>query len=302
MKKIFVIIVTYKGKQWYDRCFTSLRESTIPVQTIVVDNASNDGSVEYIKEHYPEIILIESKENFGFGKANNVAMRYALDHNCDYVFLLNQDTWIKPDTLSLMLPIAELRKECGIFSPMHVNGEEKSLYIEIEDGYTDHANELLSDCYFQSLKELYYFKYVNAAAWLLPRNTLEVVGGFDPLFFLYGEDDNYLHRLEYHGLKVGLIPKAVIVHDHKDGKEVKTITYKNYRFWQTRLVEYLNIQHKLSAYSTISYYLRKIIVSVLCFDRKSFKHFLSELRFFLRHKKSIENSRRVNMCRGTSWL
>ena len=50
-KKLFVIVVTYKGMQWYDRCFASLRESTLPVQTIVVDNASGDGSVEYIKEN-----------------------------------------------------------------------------------------------------------------------------------------------------------------------------------------------------------------------------------------------------------
>ena len=60
--KIFAIIVTYKGQQWYDRCFTSLRNSSIPVQTIVVDNASDDGTVEYIRENFPEIHLIESKE------------------------------------------------------------------------------------------------------------------------------------------------------------------------------------------------------------------------------------------------
>ena len=78
--KLFVIVVTYKGHQWYDRCFTSLRESELPIQTIVIDNASNDGTVEYIREHFPEIHLIESKENLGFGRANNIGMRYALDH------------------------------------------------------------------------------------------------------------------------------------------------------------------------------------------------------------------------------
>ena len=95
--KIFVIIVTYKGNQWYERCFTSLRNSEYPVQTIVIDNASNDGTVEYIRENFPEIYLIESEENLGFGRANNIGMRYALDHGCDYVFLLNQDAWIKPE-------------------------------------------------------------------------------------------------------------------------------------------------------------------------------------------------------------
>ena len=90
-KKIFVIIVTYKGHQWYERCFASLCNSEYPVQTIVIDNASNDGTVEYIRKYFPEIHLIESKENLGFGRANNIGMRYALDHGCDYVFLLNQD-------------------------------------------------------------------------------------------------------------------------------------------------------------------------------------------------------------------
>ena len=109
--KLFVIVVTYKGKQWYDRCFVSLRESTLPVQTIVVDNASNDGTVEYIRAHFPEIHLIESKENLGFGRANNLGMRCALDQGCDYVFLLNQDAWVEPDTFEKMVAIHQQHKE-----------------------------------------------------------------------------------------------------------------------------------------------------------------------------------------------
>ena len=103
--KLFAIVVTYKGYRWYERCFTSLRQSTIPVQTIVVDNASNDGTVEYIKEYFPEIHLIDSGENLGFGRANNIAMRYALDQGCDYVFLLNQDAWVEPDTFERLVKI-----------------------------------------------------------------------------------------------------------------------------------------------------------------------------------------------------
>ena len=93
MKKIFVVIVTYKGKQWYDKCFQSLRESTIPVQIVVVDNTPGDEDAKYIKTHFPEVHLIKMNENLGFGKANNLGMRYALDNGCDYVFLLNQDAW-----------------------------------------------------------------------------------------------------------------------------------------------------------------------------------------------------------------
>ena len=129
--KLFVIVVTYKGKRWYDHCFTSLRNSTIPIQTIVVDNASNDGTVEYIKENYPEIILIESKENLGFGKANNMAMRYALDHECDYVFLLNQDAWlVQSNCIRQLVDLSEKHPEYGILSPMHLSADRLKINMD----------------------------------------------------------------------------------------------------------------------------------------------------------------------------
>ena len=173
--KLFVIIVTYKGQPWYDRCFASLRESTIPVHTIVVDNASNDGTVEYIREHFPEIHLIESKENLGFGKGNNIGMRYALDHGCDYVFLLNQDAWVDADALEKLVEIHSKHSEYGILSPIHLNAEktgiEKGLVLYLDDRrVTDKA--LFEDLYFGRLKEVYDTKYINAAAWLLPRMTI----------------------------------------------------------------------------------------------------------------------------------
>ena len=184
--KVFVIVVTYKGMRWYDRCFTSLRESAIPVQTIVVDNASNDGSVEYIKEHYPEIHLIESQENLGFGRANNLAMRYALDNGCDYVFLLNQDTWIESNSIAGLVAIHENNPRYGILSPMHVRADGKSLYMQIIDGNENNPNKkLISDLYCGVLKDVYQEKFVNAAAWLMSRKTLETVGGFDPIYVHY---------------------------------------------------------------------------------------------------------------------
>ena len=93
--KIFAIVVTYNGMRWYDRCFGSLRNSDMPVETIVIDNASTDETVSYIKEHFHEVCLIESKENLGFAKANNIGIKRALDNGADYVFLLNQDAWVE---------------------------------------------------------------------------------------------------------------------------------------------------------------------------------------------------------------
>ncbi len=116
--KIYAIIVTYNGMHWYDRCLGSLRESEIPVDTIVIDNASSDDSVAYIKEHFPEVHLIESKENLGFAKANNIGMRKALDDGADYVFLLNQDAWVERNTLTELIKSFRDNDSVGIAAPI----------------------------------------------------------------------------------------------------------------------------------------------------------------------------------------
>lgn len=303
MVKLFVVIVTYKGEQWYDRCFTSLRESTISVQTIVIDNASNDGTVEYIREHFPEIHLIESKENLGFGKANNIGMRYALDHGCDYVFLLNQDAWVDADALEKLVEIHSKHSEYGILSPIHLNAEktgiEKGLVLYLDDRrVTDKA--LFEDLYFGRLKEVYDTKYINAAAWLLPRKTLETVGGFDPIFSHYGEDDNYLQRVMYHKIKIGICPLCVAVHD-----TVRRITAADKKV-QTKdsvlLAEVTNINVPISVKGLCFYHFRKALVKLLLLNTTQAKNHWQDFRFLRKNARAIKRSREANALPGTNWL
>lgn len=302
MKKVFVIIVTYKGHKWYERCFTSLRNSSYPVQTIVIDNASNDGTVEYIRNNFPEIHLIESKENLGFGKANNIGMRYALDNGCDYVFLLNQDTWIKEESIQILVSVAHDNPEYGILSPMHLKADEKSLYIQIEDGSTDHGNLLLSDCYFSNLKEVYPFTYINAAAWFISRQTLTTIGGFDPIFFLYAEDDNYLHRLFYHKQLLGLVPKSQIIHDHQVVNRDYTADFIKYRKRQYLLSTLVDVRKKININKILISYIKKWIVLLCTFNVMKSKDVYQDLMFIYKQKKKILMSRTVNVKVNQNWL
>ena len=185
---------------------------------------------------------------------------------------------------------------------MHVTADKKALYIEIDDGKTDHANSLLSDCYFQSLKDVYTFKYINAAAWLMTRQTLETLGGFDPIFFLYGEDDNYLQRMEYHGVKLGLAPKIQITHDHQENTGQMSEKYKQYRAEQCRIVEYVNILHRFSIFKYQVYLLRKIFSSICQIDRRKAMLFKNELNLFIKYKTQIKISRNINILKGRNWL
>lgn len=301
--KVYVIIVTYKGRQWYDRCFGSLRESTIPVQTIVVDNASNDGTVEFVKAKYPEIHLIESKENLGFGRANNIAMRYALDCGCDYVFLLNQDAWVEPDTFEKMVNIHQRHQEYGILSPMHLNaaknGIEKGLVNYLDDkSVTD--KKLFEDLYFGRLAEVYSTLYVNAAAWLLPVKTLEIVGGFDPIFTHYGEDDNYLDRAHFHKMKVGICPSCVVVHDTE--RRVKTDAKKVLTERRDLLADVTDINIPVDLNKECVFHFRKAITKFMSWKKPQAQGHWEDFIFLKKHKKTIAKSRAQNKVVGRNWL
>lgn len=303
MLKLFVIVVTYKGRQWYDRCFSSLRQSLLPVQTVVVDNASNDGSVEYIKENYPEVHVIAQETNVGFGRANNLALRYALENGCDYVFLLNQDAWIESDTLEKLVKIHQIHSDYGILSPMHLDAEkchiEKGLISYLDDkSITDKA--LFEDLYFNRTKDVYDTRYVNAAAWLLPRKTLEMVGGFDPVFLHYGEDDNYLNRAMFHKMKVGVCPSCIAVHDTRRKVEADA------NFVQTSdkifLSELTNINVPVDLNKMCVYHFGKTISKLVGLKFRQAGFHWYRMRFIMKNKKAIAKSRKRNIEVGPNWI
>lgn len=220
MPKTSVIIVTYNAMKWAERCFSSLRHSSVPLDCIVIDNGSTDGTQDFITENYPEVSFIQSPENLGFGKANNIGIEKAYKNGADFFYLMNQDAWLFEDSIQKLLDVFEnhpKQEEIGILSPMHIDGSGKLLDIFL-DKYIAHNFEktrLISDLYFQNLKPYYELNFINAAHWLLPRKTVETVGGFNPYFFHYGEDVEYVNRVSFHQKKVLLVPSSKVIHDGK---------------------------------------------------------------------------------------
>lgn len=296
MKKVFVIIVTYKGLRWYDKCFTSLRESTLPVQTVVVDNTPGDEDAEYIKAHYPEVHIIKTQENLGFGKANNLGMRYALDNGCDYVFLLNQDAWIEKDSIAKLVEVAEQYPEYGIISPMHLNADQNHLNFLLDDGNRNY--ELLSDLYFGNTKDSYVITYANAAAWLLPKKTLETIGGFCPLIYHYGEDDDYMNRVHYHGLQMGLVPAARIVHDSgiRVDKSQELLSKAN----KENLDVFLNINNSKSVKAWRRYFFWKLVKGIL--RHENVEKYKEQYKVICAKQKEIEQCRAAHKIKQANWL
>ncbi|GAA4280807.1 glycosyltransferase family 2 protein [Gaetbulibacter aestuarii] len=232
-KKVFIIIVSYNGEHWIEKNLQSLRQSIYPVSTIVIDNKSTDTTVSLVQK-FTEVELIESEENLGFGKANNLGIRRAIQRGADYVFLLNQDTWIFPETMKALVDTAANNPEFGILSPLHFSADNTTLDANFER-YYQRKTKTISE-------NLIEVPFVNAAAWLIPKRVIKQVGLFEPLFSHYGEDRNYVDRVGYHQFKIGVVKRTKMVHDRVIQRHFKKDVIQS-KFMMLSTV--LNVNHSL---------------------------------------------------------
>lgn len=264
--------------QWIDRCLKSIVNKT---HVIVVDNASTDETVKFIATNYPEVNILENTENLGFGKANNLGMSYALKQDAQYVFLLNQDTFVHDEAIKHLVSASVKHPEYGILSPLQLSGGESidlmfSHYLLANPAYYYDA------AFRKKNKDVYSFPFLNAAAWLLPKSTLETIGGFDPIFFHYGEDENYAQRVLYHKLNIGLVTQSVINHDREQYlKTNKTLFSEGYykAFEKHLKVTYANPNSLESSNFWKRYktkYLKKAMRGLLGFDLKAYKGYMRQ--------------------------
>ncbi|SNS58918.1 Glycosyltransferase, GT2 family [Ekhidna lutea] len=218
--KVCAIVVTFNGIEWIEKCLNSVAGSSIKIDLIVVDNGSTDGTIEYLDNYDKLEFLVKSDVNLGFGKANNLGLKEGYGRGYEYFLLLNQDAWVDENVVEVLVNALQTQVDYGIASPMHYDGTGKNLDF-LFSSYLSRTSSYQVDLESNSLKEkLYESPFINAACWLMRRNTLQQVGLFNPLFDHYGEDDNYIHRLNNHGLKLGLHPFVKVYHDRKSGPNI----------------------------------------------------------------------------------
>jgi GT2 family glycosyltransferase len=225
MHIIYSIVVTYNGEKWIEKCLNSLIISTVKIGIIVIDNNSGDNTLSILESKYSTVMLVKSPQNLGFGIANNIGLRIALQNKADYVLLLNQDSWINPDSVEKMLGQFLSNPGFGIIAPVNMNIDASGLETGFQSELSyENCPGFVSDAYLNQKKDLYLIKnYINASCWLISRACIMSVGGFDPLFSHYGEDINYCMRARYHSFSVGV---SILTHSyhardnyiHKAGK------------------------------------------------------------------------------------
>lgn len=300
-----IIIVNYNSDKWIDRCLYSIDQAGLIEHTVIVDNASTDNSVLFIEQRFPKVQLIKLYTNLGFGQANNIGIKKAYEQGADYVFLMNQDVYITPETINQLVKIAKKNPDFGILSPIHLNGNGS----ELDFGFSNYivplkCEKLYSDIFLQNLAPLYELPFVNAAAWLLTRKCIEKVGGFSPSFYHYGEDDNYCQRVLFHSLKIGIVPEAVIFHDREKRTENKYFD-NTALLYERKLIMMLSdpFNNKQSIREIYMNSCKMMIKSLLTFRLKSLKeHYIkSKICYSLNWKRILYNKKQ-SLKEGKSFL
>lgn len=224
MAEILTIVVTYNGMKWIDRCLKSALGSTVPADVMVIDNGSDDGTPAWIREHFPEVMLTESRDNLGFGAANSLGIRYALEKDYKYVYLLNQDAWVFPETFETLIRAFEENGRSdgagrlGILSPIQMEAN----LTRMDAQFRKHCCAALEKAPAETVR----VPFVMAAHWMVSRSCLETVGAFSPAFPHYGEDVDYLNRAAYHGFDAAVVKTASAVHDRADRPRPKDYRMK----------------------------------------------------------------------------
>jgi len=303
---IYCIIVTYNSLKWIDKCLNSLSESSVPVVPVVVDNNSKDGTVNYLTNNYPNVHLIENKENRGFGQANNQGIEYAYKQGCTHFFLLNQDAWVEPEAIEKLVNIQD-KYNLALVSPLHMNGTgdkyDYSFFVKI---VVDEINrDYVSDLFHHSLQPYYPVEKINAAAWMLSRKTIEKIGGFDPIYFHYGEDGNYCQRVHYHNGEVVFVPDSIIHHDRERQGNMRVYKKNEVLMWllfyytdvNSRFFRITREKVKLHAIHFVSSI--KLLFSL---QLRDFGQLMGGYINFIKRIPRVRKSMRTNRQIGHNWL
>jgi GT2 family glycosyltransferase len=215
--RIIAIVVNWKLKEATLECVQSLAQLDVPCHIIVVDNGSNDGSVNYILQHCSQVEVIALPSNDGFAVACNHAMNRALSEAaCEYVLLLNSDAIIHPHALSILLFAAHEHPSAGILGPKIYYRDRPNVIWYAgarRQPWSLLATSTGRGCVDRGqYQQVCSVDYVFGAAMLIRRQVLEQIGIFDERFFLYLEDLDFCLRAQAASFKLLFVPDANVWH------------------------------------------------------------------------------------------
>ncbi len=209
MAHIWSIILNWNCPDETCACVEALRPTVAPGTIIVLDNGSQDGSVELFRRRLPDVVMLPLGANYGFARAVNLGVRHAITQGATAVLLLNNDAMVAPDMVASLAQHMESAPRCGIASAkVYLHDRPGHLWAVGGRATRRRVINLGSDEPDRGQYDAASLDYVYLCAALLRTDMLQAVGGFDEQFFMYYEDIDVSLRARAAGYTVALVPSA----------------------------------------------------------------------------------------------
>ncbi|RZU39967.1 hypothetical protein BDD14_1377 [Edaphobacter modestus] len=221
-----IVIVNWNSKQFIEQCLTSIRTNVkfARYEIIVIDNASYDGCREMLENKFPDVMFIQSAENLGFARANNLAYGQSRGQN---MLFLNPDTEIQGSAIQILLDALKSIPDAGMVGAKLLNSD-RTLQTTCITALPSILNQALASNYLRrrfpnwnlwGMRPLYMKKQdvtaveaISGACMMAKRDLLERIGCFTSDYFMYSEDMDLCAKITQTGTKIYYVPEAVIVH------------------------------------------------------------------------------------------
>lgn len=219
-----VIVVGWNTREYLAKCLASVQrageESSPNLEILVVDNASSDGSAEMVKQQFPQVRLMQNRDNLGFARANNQALAQSRG---DYILLLNPDTELESGALSELFGFLEQHPDAGAVGARLVN-PDRTLQLSCHPGpglFREFWRLFHLDKFWPlavypmekwDVKQPRVVETLQGACLMIRRRAIEEVGNLDEEYFIYSEEVDLCRRLRARGWKLWWVPEATVVH------------------------------------------------------------------------------------------
>lgn len=260
--KVSIIVLNWNGRDDTLECLSSIRQIDYPnFNVVVVDNGSSDDSVSTIRKSFPEVVVLENGENLGFSRGNNVGIRYAMEHDADYLFLLNNDTVVDSGLIRYFLEASErIGQEAILGAQIYYYSEPYKIWYagarwisELQQFYHTGQGHIDDGKEFTSLSET---DYVCGCALLVSAPLLRQIGLLDEDFFLTFEETDLCYRARRAGHKSYIVPQAKVWHKVSTSFGGERSPMWSYFLMRNRLLwarKNLSLSRRLVLYKRVSF-------------------------------------------------
>jgi GT2 family glycosyltransferase len=218
LPKIFILILNWNGKEDTCVCLDSVSKIDYPnYEVVVMDNGSQDNSVETFRERFPEATIIENNANLGFAEGNNRGISYALKKNADFILLLNNDAIADANILKMFIEASDNNPSAGIFgAKIYYLNEPRKIWFAggtwLPDlGHTVHEgmNQMDDGKTWQDIKEI---DYACGCALFVKTEVIKKIGMLEHKYFLTWEETDFSYRARRAGFLCLFVPTALVWH------------------------------------------------------------------------------------------